>query len=157
MKILLTTHVFLPDYSSGTEILTLNAARELQSLGHEVEICTGFPARSGLADYERFDTYEYEGFQIKRFLHDAAPMGGQSNAAEAEYNNLFFARWFKGYLQQFRPDIVHFFHLGLLSASAIDVCHELATLVNTRDPLIAVQSPAPPEIVAVVPVFTRHA
>jgi glycosyltransferase involved in cell wall biosynthesis len=58
-------------------------------------------------------------------MHDAAPMGGQTNVAEGEYNNLFFARWFRGYLKQFRPDIVHFFHLGLLSASAIDVCHEL--------------------------------
>ncbi|UUZ69981.1 glycosyltransferase family 4 protein [Polaromonas sp. P2-4] len=121
----MTTHVFLPDYSSGTEILTLNTARELQRLGHEVEICTGFPARPGLADSQRFDTYEYEGIQVHRFLHDAAPMGEQSNVAEAEYNNLFFARWFRGYLEQFKPNIAHFFHLGLLSASAIDACHEL--------------------------------
>ncbi len=125
MRILLTTHVFLPDYSSGTEILTFNTARQLQSLGHEVEICTGFPARPGLADSQRFDAYEYEGIQVHRFMHDAAPMGEQSNVAEAEYNNLFFARWFRGYLEAFKPDIAHFFHLGLLSASAIDVCHKL--------------------------------
>jgi glycosyltransferase involved in cell wall biosynthesis len=124
VRVLLTTHVFLPDYSSGTEILTFNVARELQRLGHEVEICTGFPAKHGLSDSERFDTYVYEGIKVRRFLHDAAPMGEQSNVAEAEYNNLFFARWFRGYLNQFRPDMVHFFHLGLLSASAIDVCHE---------------------------------
>lgn len=125
MRVLLTTHVFLPDYSSGTEILTLNAARELRDLGHEVEICTGFPAHSGLADLERFDSYLYEDIRVHRFLHDAAPMGEQSNVAEAEYNNIFFARWFRGYLKKFQPDITHFFHLGLLSASAIDVCHEL--------------------------------
>lgn len=125
MRVLLTTHVFLPDYSSGTEILTFNTAKQLQSLGHDVEICTGFPARPGLEDSQRFDTYEYEGLQVHRFMHDAAPMGEQSNVAEAEYNNLFFARWFRGYLAQFRPNIAHFFHLGLLSASAIDACHEL--------------------------------
>ncbi len=125
MKILLTTHVFLPDYSSGTEILTLDTARELLRLGHEVEICTGFPARPGLTDAQRFDSYEYDGIRVHRFMHDAAPMGEQSNAVEAEYNNLFFARWFRSYLKQFRPNIAHFFHLGLLSASAIDVCHEL--------------------------------
>lgn len=124
MKILLTTHVFLPDYSSGTEILTFNTARELQRLGHEVEICTGFLAQPGLVDSERFDTYMYEGLRVHRFLHDAAPMGEQSNVAEAEYNNLFFARWFRGYLKRFKPDIAHFFHLGLLTASAIDVCQE---------------------------------
>ena len=125
MKILLTTHVFLPDYSSGTEILTLDTARELRRLGHEVEICTAFPARLNLTDTQRFDSYEYDGIRVHRFMHDSVPMGEQTNVAEAEYNNLFFARWFRGYLKQFKPDIVHFFHLGLLSASAIDVCLEL--------------------------------
>lgn len=125
VRILLTTHVFLPDYSSGTEILTLDTARELRRMGHEVEICTGFPARPRLTDDQRFDSYEYDGIQVHRFMHEAVPMGEQSNIAEAEYNNLFFAHWFRGYLNQFRPDIVHFFHLGLLSASAIDVCLEL--------------------------------
>lgn len=125
MRVLLTTHVFLPDYSSGTEILTFNTARELLRLGHEVEICTGFPAQPGLADSQRFDKYEYAGIKVNRFFHNTEPMGGQSNIVEAEYNNLFFARWFREYLKQFKPDIVHFFHLGLLSASAIDICHEL--------------------------------
>lgn len=105
--------------------MTFSTAKQLQSLGHEVEICTGFPAGPGLADSQRFDAYEYEGIQVHRFMHDATPMGEQSNVAEAEYNNLFFARWFRGYLEQFKPNIAHFFHLGLLSASAIDVCHEL--------------------------------
>lgn len=125
LRIVLTTHIFLPDYSSGTEILTLDTARELQRCGHDVEVCTGFPAQPGLADAERFDTYVYEGIRVHRFKHDAAPMGEQTDVAEAEYNNRFFARWFRGYLTQFKPDMVHFFHLGLLSASAIDVCHEL--------------------------------
>lgn len=125
MKIVLTTHVFLPDHSAGTEILTFNTAKELQRLGHHVEICTGLPKQFGLPDSQRFDTYEYEGINVHRFLHDKAPMGEQSNVAEAEYNNIFFARWFRSYLKQFKPDIVHCFHLGLLSASCIDVCHEL--------------------------------
>jgi glycosyltransferase involved in cell wall biosynthesis len=125
MKVLLTTHVFLPDYSSGTEILTLDTARELQRLGHEVEICTGFPSSPGLSDSERFDSYVYEGIRVHRFLHDVGPMGGQSNVVETEYNNLLFASWFRNYLRHFAPDIVHFFHLKFLSASGIDVCHEL--------------------------------
>lgn len=125
LKLVLTTHVFLPDYSSGTEILTLHTAKELQRLGHEVEICTGFMAHPGLPDSERFDTYQYAGLKVNRFLHCVEPMGEQSNVVEAEYNNLLFARWFRGYLSRFKPDLVHFFHLGLLSASAIDACSEL--------------------------------
>lgn len=124
MRIVLTTHVFLPDYSAGTEILTFNTARELQRRGHDVRICTGFPVGPGLSDAQRFDTYDYEGLQVHRYMHDAGPMGGQSNGAAAEYNNLFFADWFRGFLLEFKPDIAHFFHLGLLSASAVDVCHE---------------------------------
>lgn len=125
MRVVLTTHVFLPDYSSGTEILTFNFAKELQSLGHEVEICTGFLARPGLEDYQRFDSYEYAGIKVNRFFHNSAPMREQSNVVESEYNNLFFASWFREYLAHFKPDIVHIFHLWLLSASVIDICHEL--------------------------------
>lgn len=128
MKVLLTTHVFLPDYSSGTEILALNTARELRRLGHEVELCTGYLPRSGLPDPctpQGFDSYEYAGIKVNRFFHHAEPMGGQASMVEAEYNNLVFAGWFRQYLTRFKPDVVHFFHLWLLSASAIDVCHEL--------------------------------
>lgn len=125
VKILLTTHVFLPDYSSGTEILAFNTAKELQRLGHEIEICTGFMARPGLTDTQRFDNYEYAGIKVNRFFHNAEPIGEQSNIVEAEYNNLFFAHWFREYLLLFKPDMVHFFHLWLLSASAIDICREL--------------------------------
>jgi glycosyltransferase involved in cell wall biosynthesis len=125
MRILLTTHVFLPDYAAGTEVLTLDTAKELQRLGHHVEICTGYPFQRDLADSTRFDTYEYMGLQVHRFHHGAVPMGSQANVVEAEYNNQFFAQWFWQYLKGFKPDIVHFFHLGLLSGSAIDVCYEL--------------------------------
>lgn len=125
MRILLTTHVFLPDYAAGTEVLTLDTAKELQRLGHYVEICTGYPFQKDLPDSRRFDTYEYMGLHVHRFHHGAVAMGNQTNVVEAEYNNLFFAQWFREYLQRFKPDIVHFFHLGLLSGSAIDVCQEL--------------------------------
>lgn len=94
-------------------------------MGHEVEVCTSFPARTGLADSQRFDSYEYEGIRVHRFLHDPAPTGEQPNIVETEYNNILFFRWFLGYLKQFKPHIVHFFHLEFLSASAIDACLEL--------------------------------
>lgn len=124
MKILLTSHVFPPDYSAGTEVLTFNTARELQRRGHRVEVCTGYFAKPGLPDLRRFDAYEYEGIKVNRFFHYPEKMGGQTNIVELEYNNRFYARWFRSYLGEFKPDIVHFFHLGLLSASIIDVCCE---------------------------------
>jgi glycosyltransferase involved in cell wall biosynthesis len=124
MRIVLTVHQFLPGYSSGTEILTYDTARELRARGHEVFIFTGYPATAPLNDDERFDSYDYDGFHVTRFNHACVPMGGQSDVVEAEYNNVHVARYFRTYLDDIRPDIVHFFHLGRISASVIGVCHE---------------------------------
>ncbi len=125
MRIVLTAHQFLPEYSTGTEIITLGVARELIRRGHTVTVFTGFPAKVMLPDEERFDRYTYEGIPVERFLHAHVPMGGQDNIVQAEYDNQLFYRAFKKFLQQYNPDLVHFFHLGRLSASAIDACCEL--------------------------------
>ena len=74
MKILLTAHQFLPDYFSGTEILTYSVAKELISRGHEVIVFTGYPARVALPDSERFDSYRYEDIEVYRFHHAFVPM-----------------------------------------------------------------------------------
>jgi glycosyltransferase involved in cell wall biosynthesis len=125
LKILLTVHQFLPQYSSGTEVLTFETAKELQRLGHEVLIFTGFPASKPLNEEARFDSYKYQDLHVERFLHAHVPLGGQTNTTEAEYKSLFFASYFRSFLAKTRPDIVHFFHLSRLSASAVEVCHEL--------------------------------
>lgn len=124
MKILLTTILFLPEYFAGTEILTYSTAKELQRLGHEVHVLTGFPARSDLADSERFDYYEYDGIPVTRFHHADVPMGGLWDVLEMEYNNRFVGRWFKDFLERLQPDLVHAVHLARLSASLIDVCRK---------------------------------
>lgn len=123
MKILLTVHQFLPDFSAGTEVLTFETAKELRRLGHSVHVFTGYPAREARRDQERFDHYEVEGIPVERF-QAGVPMGGQENTTEAEYNNQFFASYFRQFLKRKDFDIVHFFHLGRLSASAVDVCCE---------------------------------
>lgn len=125
MKIILTTHQFLPEFFSGTEILAFETAKELQRLGHDISVFTGFPADRDVMDCDRFDCYCHDGVPVTRFQHGNVPMGKQFNIVEAEYNNLFFAAYFRNYLIEFQPDLVHFFHLQRLSASAIDVCHEL--------------------------------
>ena len=122
MKILLLVHLFLPDYFSGTEILTLHTAQELQSRGHEVQVFTGFPGAADIPDDQRFDSYEFEGISVSRFKHAHRVMGRQNNVAEQEYNNQLVAEHFTRLLDKFQPDVVHFFHLMRLSASVIDVC-----------------------------------
>lgn len=125
MRILLTVHQFLPDFGAGTETLTFDTAKALLARGHEISVFTGFPVRSKLDDASRFDNYTHDGIPVERFRHNYAPMGGETNVAALEYNNPFFAAYFRKYLIRTRPDVVHFFHLQRLSASAIDVCREL--------------------------------
>lgn len=125
MRILLTVHQFLPEYFAGTEVLTFETAKQLQRLGHEVRIFTGFPASNPMADQERFDSYVYEGLHVERFHHAPVPLGVQTIPLELEYRNLFFAEYFRAFLMRTKPDIVHFFHLAKLSASAVEVCWSL--------------------------------
>jgi len=125
MKIVLTVHQFLPEFSAGTEILTYETARELKKRGHNVQVFTGFPASFTLKDSERFDRYVVDDIQVERFKHNFEPMGVQSEVQELGYNNLLFGDYFKKYLLKEKPDIVHFFHLARLSASAVDVCRDL--------------------------------
>lgn len=122
MKIVLTVHEFLPDYWAGTEIITLNVARELRRRGHDIRIVTGFFATSAIRDEDRFDQYEFDGFPIDRFHHNYQPMGEQTDVMELEYNNRLFYRFFQNYLRRHHPDLVHFFHLARISASAVDAC-----------------------------------
>ncbi len=126
MKILLTVHQFLPDYAAGTEILTLETARELRRRGHDVSVFTGYPECRAITESERFDSYSHEGIPVERFRHAFVPLGEQANTTEAEYSNHFFAAFFEKFLARLRPDVVHFFHLSRLSASAVDVCRKLA-------------------------------
>jgi len=124
MNILLAVHQFYPDSSYGTETLTLDTAQELMRRGHKVTVFTGFHTKQPLSDSERFDSYVYRGISVDRFYHHRVPMGCQENVAEAEHNNTFFAGYFRNYLKQLKPDVVHCFHMHRMSASMIDVCHE---------------------------------
>jgi hypothetical protein len=121
LNILLTVHQFLPEYFSGTEILTFGVAKELIRRGHRVSILTGFPAKKQLSDSERFDEYKLDGMDVFRFHHAYVPMGGQTVLTELEYNNQLAARYFAQLLQRVKPDIVHFFHFGRLGSGLIDV------------------------------------
>jgi len=120
MRVLLTVHQFFPDFCAGTEVLTLSVAQALIARGHEVQIFTGFPATEQLIDSERFDSYSYQGVPVDRFHHAYLPMGGQTSKIEIGYDNRLASNFFERLLWDFKPDVVHFFHLNRLGSGIIE-------------------------------------
>lgn len=120
MNILLTVHQFFPQYAAGTEVLTYSVARELMRLGHVVRILTGHPSSADLCENERFDEYDFEGIHVYRFHHAYTAMAGQVSKIEVDYDNHLAASYCDRILQEFKPDLLHAFHLNRLGSGLID-------------------------------------
>ena len=124
MKILLTTHVFLPEYFGGTETLVLGVALALKQRGHIVTVVTGYPEKDELGDINQFDEYEVDSIRVIRFRHGRTVLGDQSSVMQNDYDNPVFEARFRQLLVEIEPDVVHFHHLERLSIKAIDACKE---------------------------------
>ena len=124
MKILLTTHVFLPEYFGGTETLVLGVALTLKQRGHNVTVVTGYPEKNKLGDTNQFDEYEVDSIRVIRFRHGRNALGDQNSVMQNDYNNSVFEARFRQLLVEIEPDVVHFHHLERLSIKAIDACKE---------------------------------
>ncbi|MBI5586986.1 MAG: glycosyltransferase family 4 protein [Deltaproteobacteria bacterium] len=114
----------MPFSSAGTEVLTLETAKELKRRGHDVEVWTGHPADADTAQSKPIDHYEYDGLKVHRYNHNYMFFSPAKNIFEFEYYSLAFKKYFTEYVKKARPDIVHFFHLLRISTSAVDVCLE---------------------------------
>jgi len=121
MKIVLAAHQFLPDFIGGTEVLTFETARELQNRGHEVTVWAGFPS-------ERLGTveqYDHEGVKVVRYHFSRKRIAAKSDMMETGYRNEEFGKIFRAHLTDCRPEIIHFFHLGRLSLTAVEAGNRL--------------------------------
>ncbi|MDE1997564.1 MAG: glycosyltransferase [Burkholderiales bacterium] len=121
----MTTHQFFPDYCSGTEQLTLSVARELLRRGHEVAVYTGYPSTTHLSEGERFDSYQFNGIPVHRFHHTYQLMDGQRSKIALSFDNKLAKDRFRVIMEEFRPDIVHFFHLNRLGSGLIDAAVDM--------------------------------
>ena len=113
MRILLVSHDFLPAHPAGTEIYTWQLGRALKARGHEVHVFTTEKdvGRPNL----RVDLREFGGLPVHELV-----------------NNLFYndfretwdyppaARSFGVFLDDLKPDLVHFMHLMYLSVGCVE-------------------------------------
>ena len=117
MRIAQVVHWFLPRHLAGTEIYTYGLAREL-SKRHELHI---YCREDGFLDRELYETDEvYEGLPVRRvYFNLIGVKANPANQALIEFKNSTIEGSFRRFLDQVKPDIVHFQHLFKLSASLI--------------------------------------
>lgn len=122
MRVVLTTHLFLPEFAGGTETLVHSIAKHLIDKGHEALVVTGFEDKNAINSEPEFDEYIHEGVPVLRFRRCQNPPKQAFNPIRDDYDNSAFETRFIKLLADYRPDVVHFHHLGRLSIKAIDAC-----------------------------------
>ena len=121
MRVLLTSHQFLPKYSFGTEKLTFECGRELLKRGHSVHVLTSEPASLAIPQNSHWD-YDYQGLKVRLF---GLSVGETPDPLRYEFDNPDMAANMRGYIEEVRPDVVHVWHAGRLSGSIIKTAKEL--------------------------------
>jgi hypothetical protein len=146
LELLFVVHGFPPDTWAGTEVYTLNLARELERRGHAVTVLTRAPARPLIEGQERLVAGElrpdgtpedftlvetrFEGLRVLRLTHRL-----EHRSLRESYEQPAIERVFGRLLARERFDLVHFQHLIHLSAGLVRVAREagLPTVITCHD------------------------
>jgi len=112
MRVLLVSHLFPPDHDAGTERYTAELGQRLLAAGHEVSVFTTTKdiARPDMSVADR----TFEGLVVRELVNnlyyeDFSETWRRPQAERA------FADW----VDEWRPDVVHFQHLMYLSAGCL--------------------------------------
>lgn len=133
MRIVFVTHQYPPLYTTGTELYAKRLALNIRGTqGHDVRIFTFEPSYAANPElYRREETVD-EGVPVTRVWG----WGGlQPNFSLSKYYNVFLGKSFGTYLDQVKPDVVHFFHSAFLGASVLEetFLRDIPTVVNLMD------------------------
>ena len=110
MKVTIAVHHFLPRYYAGAELIAYRQARWLHNHGVDVEVITIESIDRGKpGEIEAWDE-PYDGIPVKRL---ACNLVDSSDSWLYSYTNAWLGEWFKEYISERQPDVVHF-HSGYL-------------------------------------------
>ncbi len=128
MKILYVVHYFLPRHQAGTEIYTANLAREMVERGNEVMVLTSEDPAPGVPEYG-VTRDEWEGVPVYR-VHRGEPPDFERSYLDPAVDELF-----GGFLDEHRPDVVHFQHMFRLSTGMALECErrKIPLLITLAD------------------------
>ena len=115
MRVLQVIHDFLPNHQAGSELYCYHLSKALQRRGHEVSLF-----------YSEID-HERDTFSTRRGVFDGIPFVEIVNnhsyqSFHETYLNPEVERVFEQYLDEWKPDVVHFHHLHSLSYGCVDAC-----------------------------------
>ncbi len=113
MRILLVSHDFLPRHPAGTEIYTWQLGLRLKRLGHDVHVFTTEKdiGRENLTVHAR----EWGGLPVHELVNNLF-----YNEFKETWDYPPAARSFGLFLDDLKPDVVHFMHLMYLSVGCIE-------------------------------------
>lgn len=128
MKILYVVHGFPPQTRAGTEVYTLNLAKEFAKK-HEVVILHRLEA-PGEENYSVLPEEEVEGLPVYRLVNNLAYQG-----IEDTFSNRHVEERFREFLDLVQPDLIHFQHCLHTSASLIEVAQKrgIPSLLTLHD------------------------
>ncbi len=117
MRALHVIHDFLPNHQAGSELYCYHLSKGLQQRGHEVSLF-----------YSEVD-HDRPAFSTRRGEYDGLPFveivnNHSYNTFHETYLNPEVEREFEAYLDEWRPDIVHFHHLHSLSYGCVALCRK---------------------------------
>lgn len=113
MKLLYVVHYYLPYHQAGTEIYTYTLASEMAKK-HDVTILTSEDGDVPPGEF-RMVREEYGGLPVYRIFRS------EPTDFRASYRDDALDGMFSEFIDELKPDIVHFQHLFRLSAGFIDV------------------------------------
>ncbi|MBC7227216.1 MAG: glycosyltransferase family 4 protein [Thermoflexales bacterium] len=121
MDIVLAVHHFPPRYIAGAELYTYRLARGLIRLGHRVEVVCVESVTEGTLE-PRCVSGEYEGIPVHRLFFNLALA---PDPARWEFWNPQLGAWFRQFLEERQPDLVHFQAGYLLTGSVLEATQAL--------------------------------
>lgn len=124
MRILFVSHNFLPLHPAGTEIYTFQCGRALAERGHDVHIFT--TEKDIGRKHLTVDVREYEGLPVHELVNNLFYRDFRST-----WDNPAIARTFADFLDDLKPDVVHFMHLMYLSVGCLEEAAKRAPVFYT--------------------------
>jgi len=131
MRILYVVHQFFPNHFTGTERFVLNTAKQMQRMGHKVEVLTycheddAMLLKNGIF----YKNYEYQGISVISIRHKKIPPDVSFDIFDNELLNFL-----KNIITKEKYDIVHVAHpMRLGSAVKIAVNAGLPIVLTLTD------------------------